>query len=105
MFSLLLSIQSMAHAVPLQMTHQGRLLDSNGAAVTGVQSLTFTIFDDPNNGTDLWTETLSVSFNNGYYAAVLGTDELSNPLDSLILSQYPLFLEIQVGQGAPGKSG
>lgn len=101
MFSLLLSLQSMAHAVPLQMTHQGRLLDANGAAVTGVQSLTFTIFDDPNNGTDLWTETLSVSFNNGYYAAVLGADEIANPLDSLILGQYPLFLEIQVAQGTP----
>ena len=99
--SLLLCLQSMAHAVPLQMTHQGRLLDSSGAAVTGVQSLTFTIFDDPNNGTDLWTETLSVAFNNGYYATVLGSDEINNPLDSLVLSQYPLYLEIQVGQGSP----
>ena len=101
MITLLLSLQSMAHAVPMQMTHQGRLLDSNGAAITGVQALTFTIFDDPNNGTDLWAETLSVQFNNGYYAAVLGSDEQNNPLDSLILSQYPLFLELQVAQGTP----
>jgi len=101
MISLLLCLQSLAYAVPMQMTHQGRLLDANGAAYTGVQDLTFTIFDDPNNGTDLWMETLSVSFNNGYYAAVLGSDEQNNPLDSLVLSQYPLFLEIQVGQGTP----
>ena len=101
MISLLLCLQTLAHAVPMQMTHQGRLLDANGAAYTGVQDLTFTIFDDPNNGTDLWMETLSVSFNNGYYAAVLGSDEQNNPLDSLVLSQYPLFLEIQVGQGTP----
>ncbi len=101
MISFLLCLHSIANAVPLQMTHQGRLVDANGAAITGTQSLTFTIFDDPNNGTDLWTETLSVSFNNGYYAAVLGADEITNPLDSLILSQYPLYLEIQVGQNSP----
>lgn len=101
MISFLLCLHSIANAVPLQMTHQGRLVDANGAAITGTQSLTFTIFDDPNNGTDLWTETLSVSFNNGYYAAVLGADESTNPLDSLILGQYPLYLEIQVGQNSP----
>lgn len=100
-FSLLLSLIHQVEAVPLQVTHQGRLLDTNGAAITGIQSMTFTIFDDPNNGTDLWTETLSVGFTNGYYATVLGANETTNPLDSLILSQYPLYLEIQIGQGTP----
>jgi|GEM_PF-1701323 len=101
MIALIFCLHSVAHAVPMQMTHQGRLIDTNGAAISGVQSLTFTIFDDPNNGSDLWTETLTVAFNNGYFATVLGSDEITNPLDSLILGQYPLYLEVQVGQGTP----
>ena len=81
MIALIFCLHSVAHAVPMQMTHQGRLIDTNGAAISGVQSLTFTIFDDPNNGSDLWTETLTVAFNNGYFATVLGSDEITNPLD------------------------
>lgn len=101
MLSLLFALQQTALAIPTQMTHQGRLIDSSGAALSSIEPVTFTIFDDPNNGSVLWLETLSVSFNNGYYATVLGSDEQNNPLDSMVLSQYPLYLEIQIGSGSP----
>ena len=101
MLSLLFALQQTALAIPTQMTQQGRLIDSSGAALSSIETVTFSIFDDPNNGTVLWTETLSVSFNNGYYATVLGSDEQNNPLDSLVLSQYPLYLEIQIGSASP----
>ena len=59
-------------------------------------SVTFTIFDDANNGYEQWTESQTVLFNNGYYSVVLGTDEENNPLDDAVFSQYPLFLELKV---------
>ena len=101
MFSVLLQLYSFAYAVPLQMTQQGRLLDNTGASITGVHSLTFRIYDAQSNGTLLWSEALSVQFNNGYFATVLGTDEINNPLDSSTLEFYPIFLEIQVDQASP----
>ena len=42
---LLSSFLGTADAVPLQLTQQGRVLDNNGAAVTGIQDLTFRIYD------------------------------------------------------------
>lgn len=98
---LLSSFLNSANAVPLQITHQGRLLDANGAAMTGTHDLTFRIYDSTSGGSMYWSETLVVSFNNGYYATVLGTDEQNNALDSSVLSLYPLYLELQVDSNSP----
>ena len=95
-----LLLLSQALAVPLQLTQQGRLLDSTGASVTGSHYLHFSIHDGLMGGTQLWSETLLVNFNNGYYATVLGTDGQNNPLDSDTLSQYPVYLEIQLDSNA-----
>ena len=86
LLSLFLLTASIAEAVPLQLTQQGRILDSNGAAVTGIQDVTFRIYDAETGGSELWSETLTVSFNNGYYATVLGADEVNNALDSTTLT-------------------
>ena len=90
-----------ANAVPLQLTHQGRLLDSSGSSVTGVHILSFKIYDDETAGLQLWSENQVVAFNNGYYSVILGTDEQNNALDSNTLSQYPLYLELTLDQNAP----
>ena len=84
----------LAQAVPLQITQQGRMLDSSGTAVDGSQIVVFRVYDAETGGTQLWEEYLTVQFNNGYYATVLGVDESGNPLDSETLSLYPVFLEI-----------
>ena len=73
MISTLLYLNGIANAVPLQLTQQGRLLDGSGASVTGVHTLTFRVYTDVTGGSVLWSESLSVQFNNGYYATVLGT--------------------------------
>ena len=101
--SMLLSLLSLntAEAVPLQLTQQGRVLDNNGASVTGAHDLTFRIYDASTGGSVYWSETLTVNFSNGYYAAILGTDEQNNPLDSSTLSLYPLYLEVQLDNNAP----
>ena len=90
-----------AQAVPLQMTHQGRLLEPSGAAVTGLHDLTFRIYDDPTGGVLLWEELITVDFTGGYYAAVLGADEVNNPLDSAVLSLYPIYMELEVDSNGP----
>ena len=85
---LTLILSSIGFAVPLQVTQQGRILDSNGAGVSGLHDLTFRIYDAETSGTLLWEESITTTMTNGYYAAVLGADETNNPLDSNILELY-----------------
>lgn len=92
---------SLSHALPQQLNQQGRLLDSAGAATTGLHSMSFRIYDSGSGGSILWEETLSVVFNNGYYSTILGANSASNPLDDSILQQAPLFLEIEVDTNGP----
>ena len=101
MIMILLSFLGTADAVPLQLTQQGRMIDGNGSAVSGPHIITFRIYDDPSAGSLLWTEGLNVNFVNGYYASVLGADEVNNPLDSNVLSLYPLYLELQLDGNSP----
>ena len=99
--SMLFSLLMEVNAVPLQVTQQGRLLDGSGASVTGVHTLTFRVYTDLSGGSVLWSESLSVQFNNGYYATVLGTDTQNNALDSDTLLSYPIYLEVQLDANTP----
>ena len=85
-----------AHAVPAQFTHQGRLLDADGVPLEGEIGITFRITSGETGGDVLWQEALKVELNAGFYAAILGTDEDENPLDTDILSQAPVWLELQL---------
>ena len=96
----LLLAASTAHAVPAQFTHQGRLLDADGAPLEGDATVIVRITDAEMGGTALWEETITVSLTNGFYSAVLGADEDGNPLDSDTLSQAPVWLELQL-EGEP----
>jgi len=58
---ILTTILNTAHAVPLQLTQQGRILDNNGSAVSGAHDLTFRIYDTASAGSVYWSETLTVS--------------------------------------------
>lgn len=99
LLSLLLS--SLAMAVPLQLTHQGRLMDSEGSGLSGSHQLQFRLVDDSDFGSTVWVETMNVSFTNGYYSVILGADEENNPLDEMVFEQYPLWLELTVDEGTP----
>ena len=94
MFVFLLT--SLSFAVPLQFNHQGRLLDVDGEAVAGEHQLTFRIYDTSSGGTIQWEEVLPVNFIDGYYSVNLGDDEENNPLDTTILANYPLWIELTV---------
>ena len=99
--ALLLSLIPNAQAVPLQITQQGRIIDSSGQSLEGSQFVVFRIYDAETGGNIIWDEILTVQFTNGYYATVLGTDELGNPLDSSVLVNYPLYLELQLDSNSP----
>jgi hypothetical protein len=58
--------------VPGTITHQGRLYDSNDAPLDTQLTLTFTIYDAAAGGTELWTESHDVTFENGYFSVQLG---------------------------------
>lgn len=87
---------STALAVPAQFNHQGRLLDAEGVPLDEDIAITFRLKDAAEDGATVWEEALEVSLTSGFYSAVLGADEAENPLDSEVLSQSPLWLEIQV---------
>ncbi len=53
---------------------RGVLEDAGGKPLSGVVGLTFSIYDDPQGGAPLWTETQNVEANDeGHYSVVLGT--------------------------------
>lgn len=93
----LLAFTSVASAdVPGMLTQQGRLLDSEGAAVPdGEISFTFTIYDAAEDGTSLWSETQDITTEDGYFSAQLGEVE-AFPAD-LFDGSTTLFLGVQVG--------
>ena len=96
-----LFVASAAWAVPSQLAHQGRLLDTEGVALAGEHALTFALFDAETEGNEVWSETITVNIVGGFYSVVLGADEETNPLDDLVLSNPPLWLELTVDDGAP----
>ena len=96
MLPLIILMSAVADAVPGQFTHQGRLLDADGAPLEGEVTLTFRVMNADTDGDLLWEEALSVPLNNGFYSAVLGADEDDNPLDIDVFSQAPVWLELQV---------
>ena len=102
MLSLLLTcFVNTAHAVPLQLTQQGRLVDNNGVAATGSHNLTFRIYNAPTSGSLLWEETVSTNFTNGYYSAILGGDIINNPLADSVLESGDIYIELEVDTDGP----
>jgi len=65
----LLALTQAAHAVPLELTHQGRLLDSGGVAVNGTANLDVAVYAASTGGVPLWTQTFTgVAVSQGAYA-------------------------------------
>jgi hypothetical protein len=91
------SIASVAYAdVPQTVTQQGRLFDASNNPVTGSQTVSFALYTAANGGTPVWTESHSITFDQGYFSVQLGSQ---TPLDA-VLDGTPLFLGITVGSDA-----
>lgn len=69
----LLSWSSPAEAaVPKLITQQGRLVDSAGDPVTGDLNFVFNIYDAVDGETPIYTETQTITVDNGYFSARVG---------------------------------
>ncbi len=62
-----------AAEVPLEMTHQGRLMDSAGVPLDGLHDLDLKLYDTPSGGTPVWEESFSnLVFDGGFYDITFG---------------------------------
>lgn len=81
-------------AVPQLINFQGILRDGSGNPVAnGSYSATFKIYDAPAGGTNLWTETQSVTTTNGLFNAQLGA---VNPVPDSVFKTAQRWLGIAV---------
>jgi hypothetical protein len=94
----LLALPGAAAAAPLLVPHQGRLLDANGAPITGVHELDISIYASPTAPSPLWTETQNPNLDDGFFAIVLGS---VTPLPATLFDSNARYVEVAVDNGAP----
>ncbi len=92
------ALPTTALAVPGLLTQQGRLLDSSGLPLDGQHDLELELFDDPAGGASLYSETLTLDFEDGYYTALLGT---GGGLDASAFAGDEAFLQLTVDTSPP----
>ena len=86
-------------AAPTSLTHSGRLLDSTGLALSGPHDITFSLYDAPAGGSEIWSETQTLDLEGGYFSAVIGDDITLEDLD-----RDDIYVEISVdGAASPGR--
>ena len=72
--ALLLLIPGLSPAAPAFLNYQGRLVDSAGNPLVGLQSITFRIYDAAAAGAMIWgPEVQNVTPDNGIFAISLGS--------------------------------
>lgn len=81
-------------AFPSTITQQGRLLDTTGAGVTGDTPFVFSIYNVDTGGTALWTESKTITLDDGYFSTQLGSD---TAFDANLFDGTTLYLGIKVG--------
>ena len=69
-----------AGSVPHLLTHQGRLYDSMGMPITGMLDVQFNLYDAASGGMSLWSETITITFDDGYFSASLGAKTPLKPV-------------------------
>ena len=93
LFSLCICAPGAFAEVPFFMNHQGTLLDSLGNPLNGVYTLTFGIYDVPELGSSLWSESHDIEFVDGLYKVTLGT---VTPFPDTLFEQPNCWLEISL---------
>jgi hypothetical protein len=83
-------------AVPTGITQQGRVLDADGNAIAGEVTMVFTAYDEATDGTSLWTETQSITLDEGYFSARLGEDS-DNPFPDDFFDGSVRYIGITIG--------
>lgn len=79
--------------IPQTMNYQGRLEDNSGNPVSdGNYTIVFTIYDAATNGNSLWTETRTVTTEDGFFNLTLGENTAIN-----ISTEQQVWLNISIG--------
>jgi hypothetical protein len=94
----LAALPAAALAVPMQLAHQGRVLDAAGGAFQGEHEVAFTLYDADEGGAVLHQEALSLDLQDGRYAVILGEDP-GNPLDTGAFDGATRYLGLSVDGG------
>ncbi len=97
--ALVVFVATPALAVPTSLTHQGRLFDSNGISLDGALPVVVSLWDAETGGTELWTESMSVDFADGYFAVTLGE---SAPVTAAELESGAVWFDMTVDGNASG---
>ena len=89
-FSILILFSIPALSVPNFIKHQGRILNPDGVPSQGSMDVTYSLYENETGGSAVWTQTLAVTFDDGYYSVILGTGNPS--LSSDIFDGNDLYL-------------
>jgi hypothetical protein len=84
-----------ADAAPLNLNHQGRIMDATGVPLAGSQDVVVSLYDKDVSGMLLWSEQQTLDFDNGYFAMVLGIVEDLD--DDLFIDEDDLWVELTIG--------
>jgi len=79
--------------VPRFLTQQGRLTDDSGAPVSGRVSISFALYEEATGGSSVWSETQTLTLDEGYFSTRLGASE---QLDPGLFDGAPLYLGVIV---------
>lgn len=80
-------------------SYQGHLTDDTGSPVDGVFVMRFSLYEQVDDGSPVWSENHpEVSVAGGNFSVLLGE---ANPIPLSILELDPLYLEITVGEDPP----
>src|SRR5689334_14285804 len=83
-----------AAAVPLTITHQGRLFNAAGQPITDTLDVVFALYDALDAPVPIWSEAHTITFDDGYFSVDLG--ELA-PVDKPVRDGTARYLGITVG--------
>lgn len=100
-FALVLMLLSTAtaSAIPVGLSHHGRLLDATNQPVNDELPVQFTLYAQESGGAPQWFESWDVTFTNGYYAVMLGDVSDGGEAIPQSLLDGPLYLGIRIGDG------
>lgn len=83
----------MVLTVPGKINFQGYLTDNVGNPLNGTFGMTFKIYNAPSGGSLLWTESQTVSVNDGIFDVLLGS---STPIPGSVFTGSNRYLEVKV---------
>ena len=70
-FFLVLLVPLSAFSIPGLLNNQGRILLADGTPLGGSDNITFKIYESADSESPLWSQTISITFDNGYYSVLL----------------------------------